>query len=139
MPLSFDHASSRKASRLGSRVDRLKTVPISALPGRSFMIDGEAIITKGDGFAVFDLRRARHGDRAVLCAFDLIELNGEDLRRSPIEYRKRMLAKLVRGPRPGIVLNEHCEGAPASSAARHRVEAARLAVSLRAFTPLAQD
>ena len=117
----------------------LAAAAISALPGRSFMIDGEAIITKGDGFAVFDLRRARHGDRAVLCAFDLIELNGEDLRRSPIEYRKRMLAKLVRGPRPGIVLNEHCEGAPASSAARHRVEAARLAVSLRAFTPLAQD
>jgi hypothetical protein len=26
---------------------------------------------------------------AVLIAFDLIELDGEDLRRSPIEYRKR--------------------------------------------------
>jgi ATP-dependent DNA ligase len=51
-----------------------------------------------------------HGDRAVLCAFDLIELNGEDLRRSPIEDRKRTLAKLVRGPHPGTVLNEHYEG-----------------------------
>jgi ATP-dependent DNA ligase len=29
---------------------------------------------------------------AVLCAFDLIELDGEDLRRSPIEHRKRALA-----------------------------------------------
>jgi bifunctional non-homologous end joining protein LigD len=46
----------------------------------------------------------------VLIAFDLIELEGEDLRRSPIEQRKAKLAKLVRGPHPGIVLNEHYEG-----------------------------
>ncbi len=46
----------------------------------------------------------------MLCAFDLIELDGEDLRRSSIEYRKRMLAKLVRKPELGIVLNEHYEG-----------------------------
>jgi hypothetical protein len=50
------------------------------------------------------------GDGAVLCAFDLIELEGEDLRRAPIEHRKRTLAKLVRTPHPGIVLNEHYEG-----------------------------
>ena len=35
---------------------------------------------------------------------------GEDLRRSPIEQRKRKLGKLVRGPHPGIALNEHYEG-----------------------------
>jgi bifunctional non-homologous end joining protein LigD len=46
----------------------------------------------------------------VLCAFDLIELEGEDLSREPIEHRKRTLAKLVRAPRPGIVVNEHYEG-----------------------------
>jgi ATP-dependent DNA ligase len=56
------------------------------------------------------VRRARHGGDAVLCAFDLIELEGEDLRRTPIEDRKRRLAKLVRTPHPGIVLNEHYEG-----------------------------
>ena len=37
-------------------------------------------------------------------------LDGEDLRRSPIEYRKHKLAKVVRSPRLGIVLNEHYEG-----------------------------
>ena len=73
-------------------------------------------MTNGDGLAVFDLiRHKRHGDAAVLCAFDLIELDGEDLRRSSIEYRKRKLAKLVRGPRLGIVLNEHYEGDAKSS------------------------
>jgi bifunctional non-homologous end joining protein LigD len=63
------------------------------------------------GLAVFDLiRRKRYGGDAVLIAFDLIALDGEDLRRRPIEDRKRKLAKLVRGPHPGIVLNEFFEG-----------------------------
>jgi ATP-dependent DNA ligase len=42
---------------------------------------GEAIVTNERGLAVFDLiRHKRHGDDAVLVAFDLIELDGEDLR-----------------------------------------------------------
>ncbi len=78
---------------------------ISALPARSFLIDGEAVVTNGDGLAVFDLiRHKRHGDTAVLVAFDLIELDGEDLRRSSIEYRKRKLAKLLRSPHLGSSL-----------------------------------
>jgi bifunctional non-homologous end joining protein LigD len=56
------------------------------------------------------IRRARNGGAAVLCAFDLIEFEGEDLRRAPIEHRKHKLAKLIRTPHPGIVLNEHYEG-----------------------------
>jgi ATP-dependent DNA ligase len=36
---------------------------LQALPGRSFLIDGEAICTDESGLAVFELiRRARHGD-----------------------------------------------------------------------------
>jgi bifunctional non-homologous end joining protein LigD len=46
----------------------------------------------------------------LLIAFDLIELDGEDLRRAPIEQRKRTLAKLVRRAHAGIVLNEVFEG-----------------------------
>jgi bifunctional non-homologous end joining protein LigD len=68
-------------------------------------------VTTCDGLAVFDLiRHKHHGDAAVLVAFDLVELDGEDLRRSPIEYRKRKLAKLMRRPQLGIALNEHYEG-----------------------------
>ncbi len=33
---------------------------------------------------------------AMLCAFDLLELDGRDLRREPIEERKRLLAKSQR-------------------------------------------
>ena len=89
----------------------LAAAAVAALPSRTFLIDGEAIVTDEKGVAVFELvRRARHGGDAVLCAFDLIELEGEDLRRRPIEHRKRKLAKLVRTPHPGIMLNEHYEG-----------------------------
>jgi ATP-dependent DNA ligase len=84
---------------------------VARLPAHSFLLDGEAIVTNERGLAVFDLiRHQRHGKDAVLIAFDLIEFEGEDLRRTPIEQRKRKLVKLVRGPHPGIVLNEVFEG-----------------------------
>jgi ATP-dependent DNA ligase len=72
------------------------------LPAHSFLLDGEAIVTNERGLAVFDLiRHQRRGEDAVLLAFDLLELDGEDLRRTPIEQRKRQLAKLVRRPQAG--------------------------------------
>jgi bifunctional non-homologous end joining protein LigD len=81
---------------------------VAALPARSFLIDGEIIVTDDTGLAVFDLiRRRRHERDAVLVAFDLIELDGRDLRRSPIEHRKDTLLRLVRGQHAGIVFNAH--------------------------------
>jgi len=80
---------------------------VGKLPVRSCLIDGEAIVTNSDGLAVFDLIRG-HGSKAsaVLCAFDLLELDGKDLRREPIEKRKALLAELLRGSKLSIVLNE---------------------------------
>ena len=45
--------------------------------------------------------------KAFLYAFDLVELNGADLRREPIEVRKAMLASILRKSRHGLRLNEH--------------------------------
>ena len=83
---------------------------VKALPARSCVIDGEAIVCDENGLAVFDLIRG-HGSNAsaVLCAFDLLELDGKDLRRQPIEIRKHLLAKLLRGSHLSVVLNEHFE------------------------------
>jgi bifunctional non-homologous end joining protein LigD len=55
---------------------------------------------------VFDLIR-QHGTllRAVLCAFDLLELDGRDLRRTPIEERKGLLAELLDGSDCSLVPN----------------------------------
>jgi bifunctional non-homologous end joining protein LigD len=84
---------------------------VAALPVQSCLIDGEAIACDDNGLAVFELiRRRRHADAVLLCAFDLLELDGEDLRRVPIEKRKRTLAKLLRRPHHGIAFNEHFEG-----------------------------
>jgi bifunctional non-homologous end joining protein LigD len=84
---------------------------VAALSVRSCLIDGEAIVSDDSGLAVFELIRSfRHDQAAVLCAFDLLELDGEDLRRLPIEQRKRTLAELVGGPRPGLALNDHYVG-----------------------------
>ncbi len=60
---------------------------------------------------MFDLIRG-HGSnaRVILCAFHLLEVNGEDIRREPIEDRKRRLAGLLRLPNDGIALNEHFGG-----------------------------
>jgi bifunctional non-homologous end joining protein LigD len=41
--------------------------------------------------------------------FDLLELNGTDLRREPIEVRKATLASILRKSRPGVRLNQHLE------------------------------
>jgi ATP-dependent DNA ligase len=48
----------------------------------------------------------------VLGAFELLELDGRDLRRAPIEDRKATLAKLLRQPPDGIAFNEPIFCAP---------------------------
>ena len=75
-----------------------------ALRATSCLIDGEAVACDDDGLPVFDRLRYRRDDRRVfLYAFDLIELNGDDLRREPIEHRKAALAKLMRQAKTGLV------------------------------------
>jgi bifunctional non-homologous end joining protein LigD len=83
---------------------------VGKLPVRSCLIDGEAIVCNERGLAVFELIR-RHGTiaSAIHCAFDLLELDGKDLRREPIEKRKTLLKKLLHGSHLSIVLNEHFE------------------------------
>jgi len=69
----------------------------------------DAIARDESGLAVFEMIRWRQHDHAVtLCAFDLLEVDAEDLRREPIEERSRVLKKLVHNSHPGIPpLNRH--------------------------------
>ena len=109
-----DSAGVRLITRNGNDFTKrfpLAAAAVAALPGRSCLIDGEAIACDNNGLAVFDLirRHRNHGD-AILCAFDLLEIDSEDLRRVPIEQRKHRLARLLRRPNHGLVLNEHFSG-----------------------------
>ena len=81
---------------------------VKHLKVRSCLIDGEAVACDGNGLAVFErLRRKMSGKHVFLFAFDLLELNGQDLRREPIETRKATLASLLRGSLPGLQYNQH--------------------------------
>jgi bifunctional non-homologous end joining protein LigD len=79
------------------------------LRAESFIIDGEAVVCGPDGVAVFDALH-RHGtvSEAMLYAFDLLALDGHDLRDLPLGDRKRRLTRLGKR-RLGIVLSEHTD------------------------------
>jgi len=75
---------------------------------RSCLIDGEVVCCDERGLAIFStLRQRRNEARAFLFAFDLLEMDGLDMRREPIETRKATLASLLRNGKPGVRLNEH--------------------------------
>jgi ATP-dependent DNA ligase len=89
------------ADRYPLIVDAIKRLLV-----KSCIIDGEAVVVDQNGLSVFELLRYRRHDRAaILCAFDVLEVDGADLRRKPIEERKQHLAWALRGPHHGIVLN----------------------------------
>jgi bifunctional non-homologous end joining protein LigD len=83
---------------------------VARLRSRSCIIDGEAVACDDNGMPSFDrIRYRRHDASVFLYAFDLIELNGDDLRREPIETRKATLASVLRRAVPGVRMNEHIE------------------------------
>jgi bifunctional non-homologous end joining protein LigD len=81
---------------------------MTALRVRSCLIDGEAVACDDDGLPVFDRLRYRRDNRRVfLYAFDLIELDGDDLRHEPIERRKVLLMRLLAKAPAGLQVNDH--------------------------------
>ena len=92
---------------------------VNHLKVRSCLIDGEVVCCDERGLTRFDVLRRRSNEAmAFLYAFDLLELDGQDLRREPLEVRKATLASILRKARHGVRLNEHLEhrtGWPCSS------------------------
>src|SRR5258706_15061722 len=83
---------------------------LARLRSRSCIIDGEAVACDDKGMPSFDrIRYRRHDASVFLYAFDLIEFNGDDLRREPLDTRKATLASVLRRAAPGLRLNEHIE------------------------------
>ena len=81
---------------------------VTNLKARSCLIDGEAVCCDERGMPAFELLRHRGNNQdVVLVAFDLLELDGNDLRREPLEVRKQTLASLLRGSLPGVQFNQH--------------------------------
>ena len=56
------------------------------------MIDGEAVILGVDGVPDFNsLRSRRHDEEVQFYAFDIMALDGEDLRALPLSLARRIL------------------------------------------------
>jgi bifunctional non-homologous end joining protein LigD len=99
----LDHGKVKLMTRKG--LDWTKKFPVVAhavgkLHARTALIDGELVVDDSKGISRFsmlqqDLKAGRHG-RMVLCVFDLMHLNGADLKPLPLYARKAALAGLLR-------------------------------------------
>lgn len=116
--LHIRHGDGRAFTRNGhdwSHLYRLILDRALDLDCESAVLDGEVIIQKEDGTCDFHgLRRAiqKESDALLFMAFDLLELDGRDLRRQPIERRRDLLLKLIGAsdPKSNIQFSAHVVG-----------------------------
>jgi bifunctional non-homologous end joining protein LigD len=72
---------------------------------KQFVLDGEAVLLGVDGISDFDgLYSGQHNDEIQLYAFDILALDGDDLRKLPLHLRKTNLARLLARRADGIHL-----------------------------------
>ncbi|MGY8679386.1 hypothetical protein Q2941_16530 [Bradyrhizobium sp. UFLA05-153] len=70
---------------------------------KQFIIDGEAVVLGVDGVSDFDAQHSgKCNDEVQLYAFDIMALDGEDLRGLPLSMRKTNLARLLARRPDGI-------------------------------------
>ena len=75
------------------------------------IIDAECCCDGDGGVTDFERLMARvHDASAYAYAFDLLALDGDDMRGQPLTDRKAALAKLLRKAKPGIRYSEHLTG-----------------------------
>ena len=83
------------------------------LPCDSAILDGEAVVLDRRGLSDFQRLQkaiAAGDERIVFVAFDLLYLDGYDLRDVPLERRKALLERLLDKPPPAIRYGEHVQG-----------------------------
>src|SRR6516225_1152718 len=89
-------------------VDSLK-----ALKAKKFIIDGEIAALDQHGRSSFQLLQSygvRKGIPLVYYAFDLLSLDGTDLRSQPLVERRELLAKLLKKAPENIKSSEELQG-----------------------------
>jgi bifunctional non-homologous end joining protein LigD len=113
---------SRRGNDYTDRVPRIVDT-FAKLPASSVTLDGEGVACDPNGVTNFDLLRAALGRPAkrevFLYAFDLLELDGRDMRREPWSERRAKLARLLRGAGHGVQLSDHIEGNDGEAMFRH--------------------
>src|SRR5205823_3576809 len=74
------------------------------------VIDGEVCVLDPQGVPRFELIQQGRVDEAVLFAFDLLRLDGEDLRGRPLEQRRDLLKSVLSNAPPEVRLAEQMPG-----------------------------
>jgi bifunctional non-homologous end joining protein LigD len=96
---------SRNQKNLGKKFPEI-TSSIAALHVQDLIVDGEVVALDDKGRPSFQLLQGYDMGLVrppiVFYAFDLLRLNGEELRGLPIEERKAKLAALLKNPPPSI-------------------------------------
>jgi len=70
---------------------------------KQFVIDGEAVVLGVDGISDFNgLHSRKHDDQVQLYAFDILALDGDDLRQLALHLRKNNLARLLARRADGV-------------------------------------
>jgi bifunctional non-homologous end joining protein LigD len=88
---------------------------VTALPVDNVVLDGEAVVLRADHRFDFEALRSRHGQaEAIMVAYDIMEVDGKDVRPEPLEERRKRLNKLLsrsnKAMRDGIQLSEAITG-----------------------------
>jgi bifunctional non-homologous end joining protein LigD len=85
---------------------------LGKLAVKNAIIDGEIVCLDEKGVSQFNwLLSGRRANQALLYVFDLLWINGVDLRRKPLMERKARLRELIRKSRcPLLLYAEHVEG-----------------------------
>jgi len=113
---------SRRGNDYTERVPRIVDT-LARLAASSVTLDGEGVACDPNGVTNFELLRAALGRPAkrevFLYAFDLLELNGRDMRCEPWSERRCKLVRLLRGAGHGVQLSDHVEGQDGEAVFRH--------------------
>jgi bifunctional non-homologous end joining protein LigD len=73
---------------------------------KQFVIDGEAVVLGVNGIADFNtLHSGKQNGEVQFCAFDVLAVDGEDVRDLPLSMRKANLERLLRGRPDGVFIN----------------------------------
>ena len=93
---------------------------LERLPMESITLDGEAVCLTADGRSDFHALRSKACREARLVAFDLLSVEGRDLRPLPLWARRKQLAALLEGlPDEALLFSSHVEGAEGEALFRH--------------------
>ncbi|TIQ46741.1 RNA ligase family protein [Mesorhizobium sp.] len=118
--LILDWAGARALSRNGHDWSKRYWPIVAAsemLPAKAFILDGEMIAPELDGtpnFHAIHSRMAWNAEQLAFVAFDILHLDGEDLRTLSLIERKAKLWDLIKPAKGIIQYSDHVEGGGAA-------------------------